>query len=634
MRKIILVCLCLLSFISFAQIRGDVTIEWLEKKELFFGDFKINVPQFSGSSYQYDVSKKALFYTLNLSESASFSENDLQITNVVYEPVLPSELGELALENIPATPNASIRIVNSRERRQAFLSVSPIVKENFGYQRIKSFSYSVKSSSSKVSPSGKSANSISNSVLASGDWYRFYIEKSGVYKISKSFLQQLGLNTSGIDPKKIKIYGNGGKMLPLSNSLYYPQDVTENPIQIIGESDGIFDNDDAVLFYAEGLDTWNEESQTFNNLYDTKSYYYLTVQGDNGKRIPEMIQPSGNSSVTLNTFDDHQYHELDLVNIAHLGRQWFGESFDINQEQEFEFNFPNCDTATPIKILTTAAAAAFTPTDFKVAANGQQVGTMTFPALNTNADTEFNLGFLPNGTSFAGSENVKIKLTYNNNGVPGSKGYLDNIRLIAKRKLQGYAKQFAFQYDLSNSSLGIVSYSISNATGISQVWDVTDLYNVTKVENPNQSSITFKANLGELRKYVAIDAADYFIPLTDGKPKITNQNLKGTLFKNAQGQFQDIDYVIIAPAFLTTQAEKLANFHRTTSNLNVKVIALESIYQEFSSGKQDISAIRNCVKYIYENASTAEKRIKYINLFGDASYDFKNRIANNTNVVP
>ncbi|MFV5694758.1 type IX secretion system sortase PorU [Flavobacterium sp. LB3P122] len=634
MKKILLVYLCLISFVSFAQIKGDVTIEWLEKTEMSFGHFKINIPQFSGNSYYYDVSKKELFYTLNLSESATFNENDLQITNVLYESIPTSELGELTLENIPNTPNASLKITNSRDLRHAFLFLSPIVKDGFGYKRIKSFSYNIKNSSSRISESNKKTNVVSNSILASGDWYRFYIEKSGVYKISKSFLQQLGLNTSNINPKKIKIYGNGGKMLPLSNSIYYPQDLTENPIQIIGESDGVFDNDDSILFYAEGLDTWNEESRTFINLYDTKSYYYITVQGDDGKRIPEMTQPSGNSSLLLNAYDAHQYHELDLVNIAHLGRQWFGESFDINQEQEFEFNFPNYDATTPIKIMATTASAAFTPTSFKIAANGQEVGTIPFPSLNTNSDTEFNLGSLPNNISFSGSKNVKIKLTYNNNGVPGSKGYLDNIRLIAKRKLQGYGKQFAFQYDLSTSSFGIVSYSFSNATGITQIWDVTDLYNVTKVENSNQSAFSFKANLGELRKYIAIDPADYFTPLKDSKPKIANQNLKGTLFKNAQGQFQDIDYVIIAPSFLKVQAEKLASFHRTNSNLNVKVISLESIYQEFSSGKQDISAIRNCVKYIYENASIATKRIKYVNLFGDASYDFKNRIPNNTNIVP
>ena len=633
MKKALLIYLTLIPLVSFAQIKGDITIEWLEKKEMSFGDFTINIPQFTGNSYEYDASKKALFYTLNLSETNSFNGNSVQITNVVYETMTISQLGDLNLDNIPKTPSASLQTTQSRDLKQVFLVLSPIVKDELGYKRITSFSYSISGGNSRISQTNKTAGVISNSILASGDWYQFYVEKSGVYKISKSFLQQLGLDVGAVDPKKVKIYGNGGRMLPLLNSTYYPSDLAENAIEIVGESDGVFNNEDYILFYAEGVDTWNNESQTNVNLYDTKSYYYVTVQGNDGKRIPNMVQPTGASTLNLSTFDDYQFHELDLINIVRLGRQWFGESLDINQDQEFTFTFPNIDAATPVKLNITTASAAFTSTSFKVSANGQDVGTMSFSPLSVNSEINYNLGNL-NNISFPASETIKIKLSYNNNGVPGSKGYLDKIRLTAKSKLQGYGKQFQFQYDLSSSSLGIVSYNISNAVGISRVWDVTDLYNVTKVENLNQASFSFKANLGELRKYVAVDALDYYVPLKGSKTKIANQNLKGTIFKNNQGQFQDIDYVIITPAFLSGQAEKLANFHRSYSNLNVKVIPLETIYQEFSSGKQDIAAIRNCIKYIYENASAPEKKVKYVNLFGDASYDYKNRIPNNTNIVP
>ena len=634
MRKTLLAYLILIPFVSFAQIKGEASIEWLEKNEMFFGENKINIPQFVGSGFNYDSSKKAIYLTLNLSESGIYSGNTLQISNVIYESINQSQLGDLDLNTIPKTIAASLKINESRDIKQAFIVLSPIVKDDFGYKRIKSFSYSISGNdSSRIAQTNKTSV-ITNSVLATGDWYQFYVEKSGVYKISRSFLQQLGLNVNGIDPKKLKLYGNGGRMLPLSNATYYPTDLTENAIQIIGESDGVFNDEDYILFYAEGVDTWNQESQTNVNLYDTKSYYYITIQGSEGKRISNMVQPTGNSTLSLNTFDDRQFYEIDLVNIGRLGRKWFGEAFDINQDQEFSFNFPNIDTSTPIKLSVNGASAAYTATSFKVLANGQDVGTMSFPALVQYSGILFYESALPSNTTFPSSENVKIKLSYNNNGVPGSKGYLDKIILTAKRNLQGYGKQFPFQYDLSNSSLGIVSYNISNANGISQIWDVTDIYNVTSIENTNQASFSFKANLGELRKYVAIDALDYYTPLKTSKTKIVNQNLKGSIFKNAQGQFQDIDYVIITPAFLATSAEKLANFHRSYSNLNVKVIQLENIYQEFSSGKQDIAAIRNCIKYIYDNASSSEKRIKYVNLFGDASYDYKNRIPNNTNIVP
>jgi len=636
MKQALIFCFFLLPIIGFSQINGNISLEWHNKKEMNFGDTKIVAPYFSGNSFRFDSTKKTISLLFRLEESNFSNLNTVEITNVVYEPVSRLELGELSIENITQAPNETLKSATSRDQQQSFISLSPILSDGNNFKRIKSFSYSITTSTSKSNSFSSTAKSnvISNSVLSSGDWYRFYIEKSGVYKISKSFLQSLGIDTNKINPQKIKIYGNGGKMLPLANNIYYPQDLTENAIQVIGESDNVFNNDDYILFYAEGVDTWNIESQTNLNLYDNRSYYYITVQGENGKRISTINQPAGNSSLELNTFDDRQFYEKDLTNIAHLGRLWLGESFEINQEQEFEFDFPNLDLSTPVKIETAGASAAFTPTSFAISANGTNIGNINFSSLTANSDTKFYTGRLPANSSFTGSDKIKIKINYNNNGVPGSKGYLDYINLTAKRKLMGTGKQFRFQYNLAGSSAGIVNYTITNALGISQIWDITDIHNVTKAENSNQSTFSFKSTLGEVRKYTTIDASDYYTPLKENQSKIASQNLKGTLLKNNQNTFQDIDYVIVSPKSLLSQAEKLANFHRNNSNLSVKVISLENIYQEFSSGKQDIAAIRNCIKYIYENASSPEKRIKYINLFGDASYDYKNRITNNTNIIP
>ena len=81
------------------------------------------------------------------------------------------------------------------------------------------------------------------------------------------------------------------------------------------------------------------------------------------------------------------------------------------------------------------------------------------------------------------------------------------------------------------------------------------------------------------------------------------------------------------------QAERLAEINREKNNLNVKVVELQKIYNEFSSGNQDISAIRNFIRYVYENDDN-NNSLKYLCLFGDASYDYKNRVPNNTNIIP
>lgn len=631
MGRTITTCLLFLStFLAIAQERGNASLNWTDKKELPYGGFSYMVPQFNPQNYEFNVYAKSLTYSLTIELNSKVNENAIQINNLVFEPISESQLGDISSKNIPSTFKSTFKSYNARDKYYGKIILTPIVKEGNSFKKLISFSYSVQQNAARTQAAFNNVNAIQNSVLSTGNWYRFYIQKSGVYKITKSFLQNLGLDTN-VDPRKIKIYGNGGRMLPLLNSVDYPMDLTENAIQVIGENDGVFDSSDFILFYAEGMDTWNDDYKSNLNIYSDKSYYYVTAQGDAGKRIVDMPQPTGTVSTTITTFDDYQFHEIDEVNIGKLGRVWFGENFSADNEQEFKFKFPNIVSSSPIEIKTHVAAVTSTLNSFKIEANSQLVGNIPIdPGSSSDAlIIERNLS----STASVSNEDVTIKVTYDNGGVPNSKGYLDYINIKARRNLQGFGKQFPFQFDQAASLTNIGEYQISNASSISQVWDVTDRFNVTKVENPTLGLFSFKANLGEVRKYIAFDNADYYSPLKDSKSKVDNQNLKGTIFNNAQGVWQKIDYLIITPKFLNAQAEKLAAFHRSYSNLNVKVVNLENIYPEFSSGKQDIAAIRNFVKYVYFNAPIGD-RVKYLNIFGDASYDFKDRIANNTNIVP
>jgi hypothetical protein len=85
--------------------------------------------------------------------------------------------------------------------------------------------------------------------------------------------------------------------------------------------------------------------------------------------------------------------------------------------------------------------------------------------------------------------------------------------------------------------MGFGEYQFSNASSIAQIWDITDIYNVAKVVDNTQNTFSFKAALGEVRKYIAIDAQDFYAPFSESNSRVANQNLKGTIFKNAQGQF-------------------------------------------------------------------------------------------------
>jgi hypothetical protein len=628
-RLLFLVLLC--SLLSFGQQKNDVVLNWTDGVKTSVGDRAIAIPQFDSQYMDYNADKKELFFIQKFPVATAIRENSVQITNVIYESITPKQLGNLDGAAVPSAVNAVLISFKARNDWYGMLKLSPIVKDGSGYKRIKSFSYSYAFDNPGLTTLGtEDFDVISNSVLASGDWYRFYVEKSGVYKVTKSFLQQLGMNTN-TDPRSIKIYGNGGRMVPLLNSTEYPSDLAENAITFIGEDDGQFGDGDYILFYAEGVDNWSRENGTHNNLYADRSYYYVTAQGGAGKRMEAMGQPAGAVTTTTTNFDEYMYHEKDLVNIARLGRKWHGEAFNVNNSQEFEFTVPDIESM-PATVIVSAAANAVVSTSMAVKVNGAAVGNISFTPPGDFIGAKENTltaAFTPSG------EDITVSINYNNAGAPGSDAWLDYIIIKAKRKLQGTGRQFRFQYNDAASGLGVIEYQFSNASGIREVWDITDIYNASKIGNEdNQGQFSFRAELGEVRKYITVVPSNYYTPLHDSKPRIANQNIKGTIFNNGNGVFQDVDYIIVTPAFLNSSAERLANLHRTQSGLNVKVVNLENIYQEFSSGKQDIGAIRNLVKYVYNNASSPDKKIKYVNLFGDASFDFKDRIPNNTNVVP
>ena len=635
MKKILLYILVLLVGNAFAQKAETIALDWKVQTAYDLGDVTLNIPQFQSEFFNFNVSERTIQFKKAFAIPALLKKEALQVSAITYQTISETDLLDLDKTKIPLSADVNFETSRARSTFKGLLVFNPIIKEKGVYKKVVSISYSINTTNvaNRLSENNyRSAPAITNSVLASGNWYRFYVEKSGVYKVSKSFLQSLGLNTN-VDPRTIKIYGNGGRMLPLLNDTEYPFDLEENAIQFIGEEDGDFDNSDYILFYAEGVDTWNAESLTSVNLYDTKSYYYVTANAGLGKRIPTATEPSAASSMNFSQFDAVLYYEKDLVNVGKVGRRWFGEQFNIENTRNFDFTIPNIDTSVPVEIKINSASRSFGATSFNFKANATDLGTLNFAPIVAFSGTEGFESAL-NASFTTSSPTISIKLTYNNGGIPGSIGYLDFIRLKAKRNLVGFGKQFLFFNDAEQTNIGVGSYNLSNAAAISQVWDVSDIYNVSSYQNVSGATFSFKVNLGNAKKYVAVDLSDVFLPMKEAVAAVGNQNIKGTIFKDVAGNFQDVDYLIFAPNFLMSQAETLANFHRNNSGLSVRVIALENVYQEFSSGKQDIAAIRNLIKYVYWNASSLEKRVKYVNLFGDASYDYKKRLPNNNNIVP
>ncbi|WP_046758458.1 type IX secretion system sortase PorU [Kordia jejudonensis] len=613
-------------------------------KEYTAENVSIKLPTFNKENFVYN-GDGTISFVAQWDDDRIANQNSIRFDNITYSVMTSAQLGNIDTQKLPSV--AALKLYNSKARgkNNHILEVSPLINENGVIKKVTSFDISYNFNASRTFSSSKTED-ITNSVLASGNFYRFSVQESGVYRIDANFLNQIGLNTGNINPRKLKIYGNGGRMLPLLNSLNENYDVAENAITVIGEEDGAFNESDYILFYAEGPKKWNSDSQTHINAYTDKTFYYITTEGaEDGKRIPEAIQPAGTPDVTITQYNDYQYHEEDNVNIVKLGRRWFGDVFNIETEKTFDFTLPNLVTSEPVIIGIKPAAISNSATSMSTLINGQ-------PAENINGQSTFNFNFAAiNNSSFATqhivpgasqlrqgliedqvnltSEDLSITLNYSNNGVAGSVGYLDYISVASTRMLMGVGSQFKFQYNEARNIIGVGEYVIGNAATIPEVWDITDIWNVTKITNTGAANMTFTAPMGEIREYIALDNSQILFPTLEPNSLVVNQDLKGTIFSNG-----DVDYIIISPQEFVSQAERLADFHRTNSGLQVQVVTLQSIYNEFNTGNADIGAIRNFIKYVYDNASSDENRLKYVNFFGDASYDYKNRIEENTNIVP
>ena len=418
-------------------------------------------------------------------------------------------------------------------------------------------------------------------------------------------------------------------MLPEANADYRIDDLKENAILVSGEQDGTFDQGDYILFYGQSQDTWayNTDDKLFHhkkNIYADQTYYFLTADKGPGKRMqtdPGTTQPA---SMTINKFNDFGFYEKDNINLLKSGREWYdNEWFDVTTSRDYTFSFPNIDATYPA-VVTTLVAARSTAgsSSFTIAANGSNVANVSINSVPDKFLAVYARQKFASGDFTAAGPDITIGLTYNKPNVSAI-GYLNYIELNVSRMLTMSGSQMRFRNALSAATGKVFEYRITTSGQAINVWDVTANGDPKIIPTTSTTNlVSFRVATDTLSEYIAFDGTSFGTPDIVGK--IANQDLHGA------GNF---DYVIVSyPAFLP-EAERLATFHREHEGYSVLVTTTDVVYNEFSSGAQDISSIRDFMRMMYDKAPSGTPP-RYLLLFGDASYDFKSRTDNNTNLVP
>lgn len=435
----------------------------------------------------------------------------------------------------------------------------------------------------------------SESVLNSGKWVKIQVAEDGIYKLTAADLKKMGF--SNLD--KVAVYGYGGWPLDEDFSTTYIDDVPEV---------AVWRSADYLLFYGKGPRKWeySTSDKSFihtNNPYSNYGYYFVTEKETTGRTMEKAASAAG-ATLQVTTFDDYVLHEEELVSVNSSGRELYGESFTSTLSRDFTISVPGITNDEGKATLSFISRGNGTIT-MNVDGNALISGSVSVPSDEYEVAREL---YRERAWMADKGETVKVNIGYSTTGHKNV--HLNYFRLQMKRQLKVYDNYTFFR---SLSARGNASrFVIQGADASTLVFDVTDGVNPQQMEtslNGTELSFSIPAS-ASLREFVVVKPSQIKAPVTVGE--VANQNLHA---------LPQQDMIIIAQPNFTTQAERLAEAHRTKDNLTVRVVTPESIYNEFSSGTPDATAYRRFMKMFYDRKTSEADAPKYLLLFGDGSFD-------------
>ena len=559
------------------------------------------------------ISEEEVQVTAKISLTAAFSGGEYEIVEKSGYDAANGIIQDHYISYVDKEPVLNVEVI-------------PVFKDEQGtVRKVLAYSISVDVKEKSNVLKGASAEKAnhgyaSSSVLASGKWVKVKITGDGIYRIPYSKLREWGFD----DPAAVRVFGNGGVMLPKANNAPRFDDLREN---------GTWHHGDAVYFYGKGTVKWTYDKNKKMWVHQLNDFtgdacYFLSEDAGTGITVPGQDNSGETSNVDVEEYDAYAFHEKELKNLLKSGKVWYGEWFSYygKQTEEFDFNFPHLVSGESLRLYTSVVARANVTSYFEMSING---GSMPVQSIKIApiSFSDYTGYFVHEGkgiSDFKSTEdNVHVKVKYS---LPSntSQGWLDFLCLNARCNLIFDGSELLFRDERSVGKGNIAKFKIRNAGTDMVVWDITDFTRPVKMlGDRNGSEFSFKAKADSLKEYIAFTPGNG-VPVPEFVENVENQNLHAV---------SNVDYVILAYKDYENEAKRLASLHQTYSGLTTYVVTNEKVYNEFSSGNPDVAAVRDFMRMLYKKASGSAGRPKYLLLFGDGSYDNRTYSEENTNRI-
>ncbi len=450
------------------------------------------------------------------------------------------------------------------------------------------------------------------------EWYKISVNQTGLCRVTGSQLATASVSLDDLTSDAIRLYNGGGRPLPYDNDQPRPQ-LTEVAIIVNDGGDGQFDSGDHILFYAEGPDRWVTVDQTRffqNNAYDDKNVYWLTIGGTGLRMAAEDVTPTAGDT-TISTFERSIHIEQDnLLRKFNSGKILDYFTWYWTNENSLTF-FSNAPGRVPgdsmeIKVSGRTFDPYLGDPDrgfMQLQVNGTKAVNVTLNQFNcifrTDQTTDGSNMFALNmwGASDIQPYLNSVELTYNSYLTPGN----DRLDLPL-----GSADGLA--------TMAVNDYFQADVTAL-RIDDPLKPTQLTEIDRSTGSlNLTAFLQPGAPNHFYFEATSKAFGPI----------DVERAAFEDLRLTDRQADVIIVTSEDLRPALDDYVAYR---SDMSIKIATVDDIMDNFSYGLYDPTAIRDYLKFAFENYPAPGPHTAI--LVGDGTYDYLNLLQTNiTNIVP
>lgn len=414
-------------------------------------------------------------------------------------------------------------------------------------------------------------------------------------------MRKAGFDLQEKDPNLIQFFTTSHEELPQqSSSEELIQQRYEIPTQYIGNTK--LSRKSKFRFYALGTQARNSSEKSHH--YDKFNYVFVTVGNASSRKLGDN-KLEADLGTKINSLPFVLHKEEEKFNLVESGREWYGDF--INTEYFQNLSLDSYEQGTEIELSLRMISTASSEKRMVLSESNKTIGTSSLPRSFHDRNDQFRRYNRIGNEVFSrfyftpSSDQLKLKWLVEEPDSFQDGAYLDNYSLTYNRRIEPGNDQWSAVFTkegLENS------YSFTTNNDL-KIWDVGNP--IAPILIPN-GSFNFENRIATELRFFRED--QIYKPL-----KIEKETLEE--LPNLAG----VNHIIISPEHFESAANTLAEYRNSQGDLKSTVVNLETIYNTYSGGKVDPTAIRNFLRQIYEREP---KNLKYALLIGDASFDFKN----------